>query len=1858
MREVNKRMKKIIAIMFLYIMSFNIFSDGVILDPNSPYNTKIDRSSSGVPVINISTPNNSGISINNFLEYNVGKEGQILNNADNLGRSHLGGIINANPNLGPHQAANLIILQVNGANRSQIEGYIEALSRQRVNVILGNENGIYINGGGTVNIKNFIPTTGKINLKDGQFVGIDVEKGQIIVGLNGFDASRTDFVDLISKSVTLQGNVVGNEIKAVTGSNNVDKDGNIQKNGKGTPSSVAIDASSLGGMYANTVKIISTDKGAGVNSDAFIVSANSKLEVTADGKVKVKKVQGKGIEIKGSEYEQTDLSYSEGDINISAGTIKLSGTGTQSTGNINLTGNVENTSALYAKGTLITGMLKNSSDIQTGKNLDIFGDLKNSGHIRSLDNVNILGNLNNKGNIETNSNINVKNTVSSGTISGKNITTGKLDNNGSLNVNGNLTTEDILNKGNILVSGIMKSGNVSNEGKVLVNGTIQLLNTKTSGILAAGDNIAVKNIENGGEFATKQNIFVEGSFINTGKIEGNDISVKGTSLSNKGSIKGKNIFATVNDTKNEGEIHISENIAFVTENLTNTKEILAGNDISSNNVNLINTGKIASNGKINFNNSSISNKGEILSNTIEMQDVSKYENTGHIKGDTTTLTTVNDINLTGTLHGENNLTIKGNNIVNIGKTTGIGKISITSNDFTNNSELSSDSVTVTASGNVINNSMISGEKGTIKGKELYNNDLIAVNGDLEIEVQNKIVNSAGKVIYAGKSSILKGKEILNNRGDILGGNISLEASKVRNEVGTIQGTGNIDIKSSSFENIGEVTDINRYELYYETWDGKRLSEGELVNWERYDDPGVMKGKHSHNATGPQRQWLENYILNSERITGYKSYLLTSEPDTVSGVIGLQGDYTFASNTARFPVKALEGKLESRANTNYGRVTAGGNITINSSDVVNKDGFISAGNTADIKADRIENTVTTGNGVQLKDGRERIYLRFKRGSKEASANAVFARELVAGGTAYTSGQSSVIEGRSVIVDSTKIIPQSIPQANGEVRTTSSGGSGKAVNVMVNRGITGTNGKIHIVGNTATIADIKNTGTISVNPSFSNSLFIKNVNPSSMYIMETRGRYINLNGYLGSEYFLNKVAYKEDWSRVKRLGDAYYENQIISKALNEKLGTGFINGKSGQELVKNMMDGAETEAKAQGLKVGEALTAEQVKNLKKDIIWYVYTEVNGQKVLTPQVYLSRTTLAGLEEDSRSRIGGSEYTSLKTEDLVNKGMKIGNKGTTIVDVKTLKNETLTNQLSEISGDTTIVKSEGDIRNIGGKISGKDFVGLTSAKGDIVNETTKVTTVRNTGAYDRTKYEEVGSIGEIDGKKIYLSGKDYNSTGAILNTENLVLNLSGDINASSLELEGNDKLGTNSKNYSTFSSKENAGSAIVTKKVSGTVNNINLTGSAFIAEDGKGLSVKNVNVESAVNKYDEYRTASSSNTFTKKNSTMKSHTEENAASTFAIEKNAHISGTVKAIGSNVLLGQDSYVGGKVTTDSRELHNSYYQEDKKSGFSGSIGKGSITAGYGKNRNTYDEKSVINAKSNLQIGDGSVLNKGAEITATNFSHGQISINNGDVVYGARKDTRDVTTTSKSSRIGVSASVKSPALDRVRQAKDTANQIKSGDNIGGAVNIGNIVTGVISGLAGNQGNRQGRYDSRGSVGKEGVKSALANNNFYANIGINAGINTSKNETNSHTEHAVVTTITGLDGNSSITYNNVKNITYKGTHAEDTTMIYNNVENINKEAVELNNRYSSSGKSTGINAGATVGYGHKLQTTGNGGSISFNKSNMNTTETIHHNGSFLNVNEVHNNTKNMKLKGFNQEGGTVTGNIKNLELVSVQ
>ncbi|MFA1745890.1 hypothetical protein ACDQ58_13290, partial [Fusobacterium animalis] len=66
--------------------------------------------------------------------------------------------------------------------------------------------------------------------------------------------------------------------------------------------------------------------------------------------------------------------------------------------------------------------------------------------------------------------------------------------------------------------------------------------------------------------------------------------------------------------------------------------------------------------------------------------------------------------------------------------------------------------------------------------------------------------------------------------------------------------------------------------------------------------------------------------------------------------------------------------------------------------------------------------------------------------------------------------------------------------------------------------------------------------------------------------------------------------------------------------------------------------------------------------------------------------------------------------------------------------------------------------------------------------------------------------------------------------------------------------------------------------------------------------------------------------------------------------------------------------------------------------------------------------------------------------------------------------KDVETYSKSSGINLSVRIKSQALDRVQQGFDSFNQMKSGDMFGGIASATNTATGIVSGLASNQGTR--------------------------------------------------------------------------------------------------------------------------------------------------------------------------------------------
>ena len=2230
----NKILKKAIAFLLLLSMNMNSFAANLELDPNSRYNTKLDMSRNGTPIVNISTPNGRGISINEFLNYNVGHEGQVLNNADNIGRSHLAGIINANPNLAANQAANLIILQVNGSNRSDIEGYLEALSRQKVNVILSNENGIYLNGAGTINIRNFVPTTGRVKLQNGDFVGIDVEKGRVVIGSNGFDASTTDYVNVIAKALELQGSLVGNKVDVTLGENTVDKNGAVTS--KHGINSVAIDASKLGSMYAGQISIISTDKGAGVNSRGIVYSRDKKLEITADGKINVAKIKGNGIEINGTEYNQAELASSDKGININAKNIKLNGE-TQAAGDINLNGNTQNNSKIYSEGNFNTGSLLNTGDInvarnfkaddfknvlaavntggnlnvknlensgsiQVSKNTGIDGKLNNSGNLTSIGKITVKNDILNSGNISTNGDLSSKNAISSGIIVANNFTTSNLQNDGKIFTNadlktkyfkntgeisavgkissdsmvssgsirtnealdisgdlnndgtlqsakditvssniknsgkiyaggnlsgkdtvssgkivsknlrvndlkndgeiftnedlqaknvtntgkiasaGNISTKDlktsgsiksnrkvtasgklendgdleavedikvsgnvrntkeiatngdfsgknVVSKGKIIsknfesedldndgkissnenvkarnikntgeiqavgsisgndlktsgkvranrkitVSGELENGgdlesgksltvsknirntgkiavnedisgkdtqnsgsmysknlktdnlkndgkvevgndlktadientkditaigkisgkNVNNSGKILTNGTLDVKNVKNIGKIAAGNDITSQRLENSGVLATNGNITTSDSMTNSGNIEGKNLDITGLEFTNSGKISANNIRARVNDTKNNGSISSANDIDLTTNTLTNTKEMLAVNSINSNNATVSNSGKMASNGKILLNNSSIANIGEILSGEISMQNAKKFDNTGTIKGNKTVLTTDQDLNLVGNLHGESLLEISGNNITNNGNTTGAGLIKISSNDFTNNKELASNAVIIDGRGNVVNNNMITGNDGKINGNSITNNDLIAFDNYLEMNAKSKVLNNKDKSIYGGNALIIKGSEILNDEGEILGGNMDLNASKITNNVGTVQSTGDIFVTSNDFQNIGRVSNLGSYEKYYETWDNRILTENEVKTlWIDSDkDRETVTKNKDKRWMGFRARYIDKLKNRQNTSSKIPSLLLSQDENTLKQLT--QTHTTIQTGSAEIPQKALKGKIKSNATTEYGKMIASGNIIINSGDVKNRDSLISGGGLVDINATNFENSVTLGNAVKLKDGVEKINYE-KRKVKHGvqwKLRAYYNRDLVDGGIGYESGQPSIIEGAVVNVNAPNIIKNSIEAGNGKVLN-NGGATGRALtssnSIGINKGTGSANGAVQVAGNAllskvnsgfngnlqvngssnnsfdraiqisgnnSVIQNIKKTGTIDVNPLLSSAMFTMNMSPSSKYLLETRSKYISLGQYYGSDYFTSRVGYSEIWDRSKRLGDAFYENQLLTRALNEKLGTSFLNGKSNQELIQSMMDNAADEKARLGLVVGQALTQDQINALNEDIIWYVSKEVNGVSVLTPQIYLSSRTRESISDDTRNRIGGINGTYVKTKDFVNDGTKWGNGGVTYVEANTVRNETTTNLLSEISGDKTFISSVGNIENIGGKIQGNEVVGLISENGNVINNTTKRKAGFNNGEFDRSWHEEIGSIGQISSNGLtFIKGNSYESTGGILNTNHLELDVNK-FNVSALSLSGEDKFGKDSNNYTKYGATEHLGGEVTANSTSGRIGDLNLAGSAFIGGDTQGLKIGKVNVESAVNSYDLESKQTNKDIVSKSSTYIKSHQEENVAGNLQLS-GARIEGNLTGIGSNIDLGENTFVGGKLTTDSRELHNSFYEKNTSRGFSAGISHGTASLNYGKSSSTYDEKDTINAKSSLRIGDGSVLNNGAEITATNFEYGNIQINNGDVKYGARIDTRDVKTTSRSSNFGVSIGINSPIKDRIEQAAGAVKQVRRGDTIGGLVAGVNVGTGMVSGLAGNQGTRQAYHT--GNLSQSEVRNASANNNFYANIGVNAGYSTSKNSNNSHNESAVVTTMKPMNENSSITYNNVNNITYQGTQAQGGTFIYNNVKNIRKEAVELHNSSSSRSSNFGINTGATIGYGYGTQITGNGGSVSANRSNLNTTETIYQNGNFQNVNEVHNNTGTMTLSGFNQEGGKVTGNIGKLVVESRQ
>ena len=261
----------------------------IIADPKAPSQNQaiVLKAANGVPQVNVREPSAAGVSRNVYSQFDVAKGGAILNNSRVNVQTELGGWVEANPWLkaGP---ARVILNEVNSSNPSALRGYIE-VAGQKAEVVIANPSGISVDGGGFINVSRATLSTGSPLMMDGRLTGYDVQRGQIVIDGAGLDASKTDYTALISRSLVLNAALWAQRLNVVTGVNKVEEGESpaVTEVGKASDAApqFAIDASRLGGMYANQIFLVGTEAGVGVRNAGEIGAAAGQLVVTSEGRL-------------------------------------------------------------------------------------------------------------------------------------------------------------------------------------------------------------------------------------------------------------------------------------------------------------------------------------------------------------------------------------------------------------------------------------------------------------------------------------------------------------------------------------------------------------------------------------------------------------------------------------------------------------------------------------------------------------------------------------------------------------------------------------------------------------------------------------------------------------------------------------------------------------------------------------------------------------------------------------------------------------------------------------------------------------------------------------------------------------------------------------------------------------------------------------------------------------------------------------------------------------------------------------------------------------------------------------------------------------------------------------------------------------------------------------------------------------------------------------------------------------------------------------------------------------------------------------------------------------------------------------
>ena len=746
-------------------------------------------------------------------------------------------------------------------------------------------------------------------------------------------------------------------------------------------------------------------------------------------------------------------------------------------------------------------------------------------------------------------------------------------------------------------------------------------------------------------------------------------------------------------------------------------------------------------------------------------------------------------NTEGTLAADGNINIQtdkmtGDGIVSAGKKAGI----LLEKDFTNTGRLEAgSSLSLAVKGNITNRKeILSCGHLALESKNIRNEETGEIKGaDTETAAENTWANHG---LVNGENVHIRANHITNeNKGRIYGTRLSVEADTLDNlgtykekapviasrehmnlfitdtltntEHALIRAEGNLTIGGQSDENgkiTGKTEKIENRSAYLESGGNMAIGVNHLENRnEHFSTKNVLAGKTHHEEAVGQGQ-TDRFTLGGKGTAGaayierhgHVDHLYT--PDN--------GDYDHFT-TYIYDRSVYEDRIDT---TDPAHIAAGGSLSLEAGRAVNDRSVMTAGKTFTLHGADIENRDEKGH---------------KTVKEEGTATSYWTKRVHHG--AHIHKRTETRTTRTDYMPADAVTDTIVIAAVDKAHT--------------NPVYEGTKAEAYLSPSKRKPLHISDS-----------SLYHVTSDPTARYLVETDPAYADRKTFLSSDYFFRRMQYDPE-KLEKRLGDGYYESQLVRDRLMQLKGR-----PAGESEYKALMDAAVRWAQEnKDVRIGMALTEDQKAALKEDIVWMVESSVllpdgNIVKALVPEVYLAHGkngTLTG-----SALISAENIDIHATNDILSRGTVIAG------DTMRLSASDINNEGGTIKGSTILEEALRDIRNTGtmeaeNKLSlkaGQD-IDLASTLHEERNQQGYTETIASSGKAAVTGNQ--GTLSIEAGRDITAEAAEISSAG------NIAMKAGRDITMETAAVKKDTAVTWDGNNYRHDSAARDIGSSVTAK-------------------------------------------------------------------------------------------------------------------------------------------------------------------------------------------------------------------------------------------------------------------------------------------------------------------------------------------------------------------------------------------------------------------------------------------------------------